>query len=272
MAEKRRLTLLAGILLLVCLAYISYGDDCQDQCTAPCDALKCQMLSPVFGGCWFDGANCWSCTGSKAVTACEQYGSEEACQANACSISSTCQWIMDACLSTGISQSNCKTKGCAFSYKCMADGECVHFSVSTQDYCRNVYTEHGFSYNLADPASCDKVDSVCKKTDEKCQELSEASADLERQNECALLRQMCLQCQGDCELRRSVNSIENIIYGTAAGLAVLLLAINAIQIMTAEDALARSNAKKGIAYVALSLLIILIAVKFIEYVWISFTT
>ena len=82
---------------------------------------------------------------------------------------------------------------------------------------------------------------------------------------------MCLQCQGDCELRKSVNGIENIIYGTAAGLAVLLLAINAVRLMSAEDSLTRSNAKKGIAYVALSLLLILIAVKFIEYVWISFT-
>ena len=176
MAEKRRLTLLAGFLLLACLSCLSYGDECQDQCTAPCDALKCQMISPTLGGCWFDGANCWSCTGSKAVTTCEQYGKEDSCQANTCGVPNTCKWVMGACVSTGIAQSNCKTEGCAFSYKCMADGECVHFSVSTQDYCRNAYTEHGFSYNLSDPASCDKVDEVCKKTDKKCQELSDAGA------------------------------------------------------------------------------------------------
>jgi len=63
--------------------------------------------------------------------------------------------------------------------------------------------------------------------------------------ECTVLKQMCLQCQGDCELRRSVAGIENIIYGTAAGLAVLLLAINGVRLMSAEDSLTRSNAKRG---------------------------
>lgn len=259
----------ACVLFLACMTCLSYGDDCNDECTAPCSALKCNMLSPVLGGCWFDGAECWSCTESKAVTSCGQYG-EDACVANTCNVPGGCKWAMYVCVSAAVKPS-CKTNGCALSYKCMADGECVHYSVSTQDYCRNVYTEHGFAYDPGDASSCDKVGNICTKTDEKCQELSnDASVSLQRQNECALLKQMCLQCQGDCELRRSANSIENIIYGTAAGLAVLLLAINGIQMMTAEDALARSNAKKGMAYVALSLLIILIAIKFIEYVWISF--
>ncbi len=263
--------LIAGALFLVCMICLSYGDDCKDECTAPCDALKCNMLSSTLGGCWFDGASCWSCTGSNKVTTCEQYG-KGSCEANTCGLPGRCKWTMSACISTAV-QSNCKTSGCSISYKCMADGECAHYSISTQDYCRNVYTEHGFAYDIADAASCDKIGEICKKTDEKCQELSnDASTSLQRQSECTLLKQMCLQCQGDCELRRSANSIENIIYGTAAGLAVLLLVINAIQMMTAEDALARSNAKKGMAYVVLSLLIILIAIKFIEYVWISFST
>ena len=270
MAEKRRLNICAGLMLLAFLC-VSHADDCKDQCTAPCSALKCNMLSPVLGGCWFDGADCWSCTGSKPVSTCEQYG-EDSCEANTCNIPNKCKWIMNSCLATGIMQPNCKTKECAFSYNCMADGECVHFSVSTQSYCANVYTAHGFAYDLGDPASCDKVGVICTKTDEKCKELSlNGSADAQRKNECTTLKQMCLQCQGDCELRKSVNGIENIIYGTAAGLAVLLLAINAVRLMSAEDSLTRSNAKKGIAYVALSLLLILIAVKFIEYVWISFT-
>ncbi|MFZ2456360.1 MAG: hypothetical protein WAX07_07780 [Candidatus Altiarchaeia archaeon] len=271
MAEKSRLNICAGLLLFAFLSCASHADDCKDQCTAPCSALKCNMLAPVLGGCWFDGADCWSCTGEKAVTTCEQYG-EDSCEYNTCGIPYQCKWMMNACLSTGVSQPNCKTKGCSFSYKCMADGECVHFSVSTQAYCANVYTGHGFAYDPGDSASCEKVGDICKKTDEKCIELSNsASTSAQRKNECTSLKQMCLECQGDCELRRSVSSIENIIYGTAAGLAVLLLAINGIRLMSAEDSLSRSNAKKGIAYVILSLLVILIAVKFIEYVWISFT-
>jgi hypothetical protein len=261
----------AGMLFLACLSCISYADDCKDQCSPSCDALKCGMLSPVLGGCWFDGADCWSCTGSKSVSTCEQYG-QDSCEFNSCGIPYQCKWILNTCLTSGIMQPNCKTKGCAFSYNCMADGECVHFSVSTQAYCTNVYTAHGFAYDLGDPSSCEKVGEVCKKTDEKCKELSSSPlASVQRKNECTTLKQMCLQCQGDCELRRSVSGIENIIYGTAAGLAVLLLAINAVRLMSAEDSLTRSNAKKGIAYVVLSLLLILIAVKFIEYVWISFT-
>jgi hypothetical protein len=271
MAEKRRIKILSGLISLLLMFCVSYADDCKDQCAAPCTALKCNMLAPLLGGCWFDGADCWSCTGSKGVSTCEQYGADS-CEANTCGIPNKCKWLMNACLSTGIVQPNCKTKGCAFSYKCMADGECVHLSVSTQTYCSNVYTEHGFSYDYKDAASCEKVSEICKKTDEKCKELaSSASASFQRKNDCTLLKQICLQCQGDCELNRSVTGIENVIYGTAAGLAVLLLVINAVRLMTAEDSLTRSNAKKGIAYVVLSLILILIAVKFIEYVWISFT-
>jgi hypothetical protein len=271
MAEKKGIKICAGIFFLTCMLCISYADECKDQCTAPCTVLGCSMLSPLLGGCWFDGADCWSCTGSKPVSTCEQYG-QDSCEFNTCSVPNKCKWIMNSCLSTGIMQPNCKTKGCAFSYICMADGECAHFSVSTQAYCTNVYTAHGFSYDLGDAASCEKVSEICKKTDEKCKELSSsASSSVQRKNECTSLKQMCLQCQGDCELRRSYTSIENIIYGTAAGLAVLMLVINAVRLMTAEDSLTRSNAKKSIAYVALSLLLILIAVKFIEYVWISFT-
>jgi len=270
MAEKRILNICAGIFFLACVSCISYADDCKDKCTAPCSAMSCSMLSPVLGGCWFDGADCWSCTGAKPVSTCEQYG-QDSCEMNTCGIPNKCKWLMNSCLSTVLMQPNCKTKGCSFSYICMADGECVHFSVSTQAYCANVYTEHGFAYDIGDPASCEKVSEICKKTDEKCKEVSSGSASVARKKECTAIKQMCLQCQGDCELRRSVTSLESIIYGTAAGLAVLLLAINAVRLMTAEDSLTRSNAKKGIVYVALSLLLILIAVKFIEYVWISFT-
>jgi hypothetical protein len=271
MAEKRRMRFFIGLMFLVFLSCVSHADDCKNQCPAPCSALNCSMLAPYLGGCWYDGADCWSCTGAKPVSSCEQYG-EDSCDANTCGIPNKCKWILNACISTGVAQPNCKTKGCSFSYKCMADGECVHFSVSTQAYCSNVYTGHGFAYDLGDAASCEKVSEICTKTDKKCKELSGAgSASPQRKDECTALKQVCMQCQGDCELRRSVAGLENIIYGTAAGLAVLLLVINAVRLMSAEDSLTRSNAKKGMAYVALSLLLILIAVKFIEYVWISFT-
>jgi len=245
MAEKGRLKAFGWLLFLASVPWMCHADECSDQCGSSCTALKCNMLSPVLGGCWYDGVACWSCTGERPVSTCEQYG-EDSCEANTCGLSYQCKWVMGACVSSGVVSPNCKVKGCPFSYVCMADGECVHFSVTTQAYCSNVYSEHGFSYDLKDPASCDRVGDICRETDEKCMELQDdRNVNLQVKEECTVLKQMCLQCQGDCELRRSVAGIENIIYGTAAGLAVLLLAINGVRLMSAEDSLTRSNAKRG---------------------------
>ncbi|MEA3254200.1 MAG: pilin, partial [Candidatus Altiarchaeota archaeon] len=165
-----------------------------------------------------------------------------------------------------------KSKGCELGYKCMADGECIHFSVPVQEYCNTAYREHGLFYNPSDPGACEKVGKVCSKIDDRCDALSNKTPiEGKIKDKCITLKHMCLQCQGDCKLRKNVGNIEGIIYGIAAGIAILMLTINGIRLLTSDDSTTRDNAKKSIIYVILSLLIIVIAVKFIEYVWISLT-
>jgi hypothetical protein len=46
---------------------------------------------------------------------------------------------------------------------------------------------------------------------------------------------------------------------------------NAVTLVSSDDPMARKNAKKGIVYMLISLIIIFLGVKFIEFLWTSFT-
>ncbi len=271
MVKNRKIKLAVSILLLFSMITPTLGDECGEKCTSPCTALKCHTISDVPGGCWFNGVDCINCKdGDRDINICEDYGIDS-CEFNPCGISGSCKWVMDTCISSDLPALRCKTMGCKFGYRCMADGECVHFSVSVQEYCNTAYKEHGLFYDLSDPRACENVGKVCTEIGKKCDRiLNETTIESKIKEECIALKQMCLQCQGDCELRKNVGDIEGIIYGIAAGIAILMLTINGIRLLTSEDSISRDNAKKSMVYVILSLLIIVIAVKFIGYVWISF--
>lgn len=256
-------------------SWIVYADECGDACSADpagCSALRCHLLSVALGGCWFDGSVCRNCKGGdRDVHVCEDY-SMESCGVNPCSLDSVCRWSKaDVCISSGTTLLDCKAKGCRFSYRCMADGECVHYTTSVQEYCNTAYREYGFFYELDDTAACVKVGEVCKEVDKKCGLINTSTLDgKERKRECLILKSMCLQCQGDCELRRNIASIENVVYGITAGIAVVLLVVYGLQLASSEDALTRNNAKKSMMYVVIGLAVIALAVKAVEYIWVTF--
>jgi len=272
MAKSRKIKALAGFALL-CMASLVFADQCKDACSAPgpCTPLKCHFISDVPGRCWFNGKDCANCkAGDKDVGTCLDYG-KESCETNPCRIPDGCQWTGGRCVGANPEPMGCKSSGCKFSYRCMADGECVHYTVSVQEYCGTAYRRHGLSYDLKNPAACDQVGAVCKEIEKKCRSILEETLSGEKsRDECISLQRMCLQCQGDCKLRKNVATVEQVIYGIAAGIAVLLTIVNGITLAASEDEVARGNAKKSIAYVVLSLAVIVTAVKVVEYLWISF--
>jgi hypothetical protein len=133
---------------------------------------------------------------------------------------------------------DCKVVGCPHEYRCMANGECTPLSV--KEYCEDhgkplyIYDASLFSRNCSD---------IINEKEEK----------------------LCKQCQGDYELQKTVSDIEAIIFGIAAGLAILMISVNGVRLITSKDAKERGNAKRGIAYVILALTVIVMATKFMEY-------
>lgn len=139
-------------------------------------------------------------------------------------------WVVDA--------DDCRIIGCPPDYRCIANGECTTLSV--REYCET----HGIPLYIYN-------DSLLTRNCTKELILEE--------------QKLCQQCQGDYELRKTVWDVENIIYSTAGGIAALMLIINGIFLMISEDIQTRDNAKKAILYVIIGLIIIIIAVKFVEY-------
>ena len=263
---------LYACVFLLCISSISYGDPCKDACDPSCTALKCHVLSGALGGCWFDGTRCFNCNGGdKDLATCEQYGTDS-CNLNPCALNATCTWMTSGvCVTSGAQLLGCKEKGCKFSYRCMADGECVHYTIPVQQYCNTAYRQYGMYYDLKDLSACQNIASACNEIDKKCAAVNNDTADeAQRKRECLTLGRMCLQCQGDCELQKSTSGIENVIYGVAAGLAIVVLIINSLRLASSDDSVTRNNAKKSIIYVVIGLAVIVVAVKAVEYVWISF--
>jgi len=273
MVEKRKIRAFALALALLWTTGIALGDKCREECSSPgaCTPLKCHFLSDVPGRCWYNGKDCVNCkAGDKDVKTCMDYG-KDSCEVNPCKIPDGCAWAGTVCSPANPVPMGCISGGCKFSYRCMADGECVHYTVSVQEYCSTAYRRHGLNYDPKNAASCDAVGAVCKEIDKKCGNIIEETlAGTKRRDECISLQRMCLQCYGDCQLQKNIGTVEQVVYGIAAGIAILLTIINGITLATSEDEAARGNAKRSIAYVVLSLAVIVTAVKVVEYLWISF--
>lgn len=139
---------------------------------------------------------------------------------------------------------HCKLCGCPPGQRCMADENCVQ---SIQEYCESAY---GFSYNLGSPDACE--DPFLGKV--RCEKLD------------GIDKLMCFQCKGDCELQKTTGDIKAIIYGVVWGIAALMFVINGIRLITSDDLTARENAKRAMIYIILAMIVITIAVEFVEYI------
>lgn len=149
-----------------------------------------------------------------------------------------CSILIGIFLINLVSGYDCKISGCPLDYRCMANGECTPLTVKA--YCE----DHGKPFYIyADELLSRNCSKILNPEEEK----------------------LCIQCRGDYELRKTVSDIETIIFGIAAGIAILLLSINAVKLITSDDLKGRENAKKAIMYVILGLILIISATKFIEY-------
>ncbi len=133
---------------------------------------------------------------------------------------------------------DCKIEGCPSDFRCMANGECTPLLV--EEYCE----DHGKPSYLYD-------DFLLARNCTQLMNLKE--------------ERLCLQCQADYGLKKSVSDIENIIFGIAAGLAILMISLNGIKLMGSQDAGERENAKKGIIYIIFALIVIVTITKLVEY-------
>jgi len=140
----------------------------------------------------------------------------------------------------GTAEAGCKETGCPAGWRCMANGDCTTLSV--KEYCESQGVPP-YTYN----------DALLVR---------------DCSNELILEEQrLCQQCKGDYELKKNMDNIKGLIYAIAAGIATLLLIVNAITLWTSEDPNERENAKKAMFYVILALAIILIGVNLVAYLW-----
>lgn len=249
MDKRRTLQVIVCVLLLIAALPVSFGDECASCCGSFCDenicVLRCDFTyksNPLIRGCLFWEEltdTCHNCrSGDMDIGSCPDYPNEKSCKENPCGIGAGCEWNGGYCTRKLVPAEDCRYTGCPGGYTCIPNGECT--SLSVKDYC----TRHNYLYN---------GELLTKKCDDPIYPPLEQA--------------LCRECQSDYELGKTTDDIRGMIYGAAAGLAVLLLAINGMKLLTAEDAAARSGAKKGVVYIIIGLAVIVSALSFIEDVY-----
>ncbi len=76
-------------------------------------------------------------------------------------------------------------------------------------------------------------------------------------------------CEGTCEVNKEFCGIILILQSIAAGLAVLMLAINGFKWMVADDSQGRIDAKRGVYYVFIGLAVVIISFALVNYLLIG---
>ena len=76
-------------------------------------------------------------------------------------------------------------------------------------------------------------------------------------------------CEGTCEANKEFCTIILILESIAAGMAVLMLVINGLKWMTADDYQSRDDAKKGIYYVFIGLALVIISSALVNYLYVG---
>ncbi len=74
-----------------------------------------------------------------------------------------------------------------------------------------------------------------------------------------LLSVLAFSCLGWASFEESVGGVNNILYGIAAGIAVLVITLHVVRWKTAENPTDREEAKKGIFNVILGIIVIIVA-------------
>jgi tetrahydromethanopterin S-methyltransferase subunit G len=69
------------------------------------------------------------------------------------------------------------------------------------------------------------------------------------------------------DISETVGGLNNLLYGVAAGIAALMITFHAIKWKTADGAIERDAAKRGILNVILGLILIIIAAALVEMVY-----
>jgi PKD repeat protein len=249
MDKRSILLIIAGFFLITAALQVSYGDECNDCCGPFCDenicVLKCEHIyknDPLIRGCAFWNeltGTCHNCQyGDMDIKSCPDYPGEKSCKENPCGIGAGCEWSGGYCSRKLVPAQDCRFIGCNEGYKCIPNGDCTALSI--EEYCAG----NNYPYSPA---------LLSKRCDDPIFPPFEQA--------------LCRECQSDYELAKTSGDIREIVYGVAAGLAVLLLLMNALKLLTSEDAAARSGAKKGMVYILIGLIVIVSAVSFIEGVY-----
>lgn len=76
-------------------------------------------------------------------------------------------------------------------------------------------------------------------------------------------------CEGTCDVNREFCVIILILESVAAGMAVLMLMVNGLKFITADDASGRTDAKRGVFYVFIGLALVLVAFALVNYLYIG---
>ncbi|MEA3254714.1 MAG: PKD domain-containing protein [Candidatus Altiarchaeota archaeon] len=230
------------VIFFLLLATVALGDECGDCCSWFCDEdlckLKCGLT--VVDGCWFRNTGvCHNClNGDFDIKSCGDYPDEKGCEENRCNIGSGCEWNGVFCTHRIAPPPDCRFDQCPSGYRCMANGECS--SLSVEEYCR----DRNYAY-IPDLLSRDCDDPILPPLEQG----------------------LCKECQSDYELNKTTGDIQTIIYGIAAGIAILMLTISGMSLLTSDDAVTRGNAKKSIGYIILGVVVIVSAVNIIGSIY-----
>ncbi len=72
-------------------------------------------------------------------------------------------------------------------------------------------------------------------------------------------------CQGTCDANEQFCDVINILTGIGAGVAVFMLVLNGLKWMLAEDVSGRQDAKRGMLYIFVGLLIFVVAIQLVNF-------
>lgn len=82
--------------------------------------------------------------------------------------------------------------------------------------------------------------------------------------------EVCMEsCKGTCEVNGEFCGVILILQSIAAGLAVLMLAVNGFKWMTADDAQGRIDARRGVFYIFIGLALVIIAFALVNYLYVG---
>ncbi|ODS42050.1 MAG: hypothetical protein MSIBF_01505 [Candidatus Altiarchaeales archaeon IMC4] len=84
---------------------------------------------------------------------------------------------------------------------------------------------------------------------------------------CRTDRSCINKCEAECNVASTISYVIKILYAVAAGIAALMITFHGFRWLTADSPEARADAKRGIAFVILGLIVIAIAFTLVEVLY-----